>query len=196
MKNSPSILEALPYLVPFGTPSPSAVDKATSVLVFAKEGFSEADALRLSETTRDEVLYGMSLQIARRALFDWRTARWFMERAGFNRWPKRVRDHVKECYDVGSRKYEANAKRRMRSQYNLTPAEYEAMRIAQGGRCAICGYIPPDSRPRLAVDHDHKTNRVRALLCSNCNTGLGMLDDDPERLRAAAAYLERFRAEA
>jgi hypothetical protein len=47
---------------------------------------------------------------------------------------------------------------------------------------------------RLHQDHDHVTGQTRDLLCSNCNKGLGCLGDDPERLRAAAAYIERHRS--
>lgn len=54
--------------------------------------------------------------------------------------------------------------------YGLTPAEYEALFAAQGGRCAICRARPKSKR--LAVDHDHKTGEVRGLLCSRCNHDL------------------------
>jgi len=42
------------------------------------------------------------------------------------------------------------------------------------------------------VDHDHKTKKVRGLLCFGCNTGIGCLRDNPSRLRSAADYLERM----
>jgi hypothetical protein len=45
----------------------------------------------------------------------------------------------------------------------------------------------------LHVDHDHITGRVRALLCSGCNTGIGHLQDDPDVLRRAADYIEQHR---
>ena len=66
--------------------------------------------------------------------------------------------------------------------------DYDALLALQGGVCAICS----KNRP-LGVDHCHLFNEVRGLLCNKCNLGLGMFDDDPDRLRAAADYLERSR---
>lgn len=60
----------------------------------------------------------------------------------------------------------------------------------QGGNCAICHEPPPeDKHYDLFIDHDHGTGKVRGLLCLHCNTVLGMAGDDPDRLRAAIAYL-------
>ncbi|UOY02503.1 endonuclease VII domain-containing protein [Blastococcus sp. PRF04-17] len=56
---------------------------------------------------------------------------------------------------------------------------------AQGGLCAICR-----AAPAVHVDHDHVTGAVRALLCFNCNGGLGQFKDDPAVLRAAADYVQ------
>ncbi len=54
----------------------------------------------------------------------------------------------------------------------------------QNGLCAIC-----KAAPAVHVDHDHVTGQVRALLCFNCNGGLGQFKDDPAVLRAAAEYV-------
>ena len=70
----------------------------------------------------------------------------------------------------------------------MTIEIYEAMLAEQGGRCLICKDQPDPMA--LAVDHCHETGRVRGLLCRGCNVGLGHFTDDPERLRAAADYLE------
>lgn len=74
---------------------------------------------------------------------------------------------------------------------------YQEMLKAQGGVCAICGC--PERAPDkasgkirdLAIDHDHTTGAVRALLCSNCNRGLGLFNDSIELLAKAADYLKR-----
>lgn len=72
-------------------------------------------------------------------------------------------------------------------RYDLTVAQVEEM--ATKG-CAICGTVEWNGRhKRPHVDHDHKTGRVRGILCSECNTGLGKFKDDPIILEAALAYL-------
>ena len=60
----------------------------------------------------------------------------------------------------------------------------------QDGLCAICR-----SAPAAHVDHDHETGAVRALLCFNCNGGLGQFKDDPLLLQLAAAYVEGHRSQ-
>jgi hypothetical protein len=67
--------------------------------------------------------------------------------------------------------------------------EYEQLKEAQGGVCAICGRAPV-AKQRLSVDHCHVTGQVRGLICDPCNTALGLFGDDPERLLAAARYLQ------
>lgn len=57
------------------------------------------------------------------------------------------------------------------------------------GLCDICRR-PPVSRKRLTIDHCHKRMIFRGLLCGDCNTAIGLLGDDPDRMRAAAAYVE------
>lgn len=59
------------------------------------------------------------------------------------------------------------------------------MIASQYGLCAICLAARP-----AHVDHCHNTGRVRGVLCFNCNSGLGLLRDDPAAVRRAAAYLE------
>jgi len=72
-------------------------------------------------------------------------------------------------------------------KYKIEAADYIAMFNRQGGACAICGQ-PPGKKP-LSVDHNHKTGKVRGLLCHTCNTGLGMFTEDIGKLAAAVSYL-------
>ena len=82
----------------------------------------------------------------------------------------------------------ANRNSRFKREYGITHDEYDAMLAKQYGGCAVCG--KPEAGKRLAVDHDHRTGKVRGLLCENCNRALGMAQDSPTILRALADYLE------
>ncbi len=59
----------------------------------------------------------------------------------------------------------------------------------QKGLCAICREVP--EKKRLAVDHCHKTGKIRGLLCNLCNMSIGCLRDCPKKARSAARYLSR-----
>ena len=76
-----------------------------------------------------------------------------------------------------------------RRTFGITADEVDALLAAQEGRCAICGGAPRRV-DGWHVDHDHDTGVIRGILCSRCNHAIGLLDEDPARLRAAADYLE------
>lgn len=81
----------------------------------------------------------------------------------------------------------------LKSVYGLTPGQFRTLFFRQGQRCAICGTAKPPGngfKAQWNVDHDHATGRVRGILCSPCNTGMGLLKDDPALLRRAADYVE------
>jgi hypothetical protein len=77
----------------------------------------------------------------------------------------------------------------LKRKYKLTPEERTAMIEEQGGCCEICGEYQGD---KLEIDHNHQTGRVRAMLCHNCNTGLGMFGDSYELLSIACSYLYHY----
>ena len=71
--------------------------------------------------------------------------------------------------------------------FGISIEEYDNLLFKQNGVCAICGH-PPNGK-RLAVDHDHNTNKIRGLLCTGCNLALGVVNDSAETLSNAAKYL-------
>lgn len=79
-------------------------------------------------------------------------------------------------------------RRSLKSKFGLTLEEYSAMLIAQNYACAICKLTCKSGRD-LAVDHNHKNNSVRGLLCGKCNMALGLLDDNIDVLKSAIIYL-------
>ena len=81
----------------------------------------------------------------------------------------------------------------LKRQYGITFKQYNEMLEKQNNVCAICGN--PETSVirgkviRLAVDHDHDTGRVRGLLCSNCNIGIGNFKHDDNLLQKAIEYV-------
>ena len=82
--------------------------------------------------------------------------------------------------------------------YGISSENYNHLRAEQNDKCAICGR--PETKTMrgrvisLAVDHDHETGEVRGLLCSHCNTLIGLGREDEVILRAAIEYLDRFKS--
>lgn len=74
-------------------------------------------------------------------------------------------------------------------KYGMSQSDYDKMSEQQNGACAICD-LPPKGVYPLAVDHCHTTGKVRSLLCVECNTRLGILEDK-SWMKLARAYLKR-----
>ncbi len=74
----------------------------------------------------------------------------------------------------------------LRRCYGITIEQYDEMVLDQNGRCLGCGQKPD----KLFVDHCHSTNRVRGLLCRDCNTVVGLVKEDPHRLIAIARFIK------
>ena len=87
-------------------------------------------------------------------------------------------------------KYHIKGKKRhdteFRKKFGIGLHQYQTILEEQNGVCYICG--EKDFR-NLAVDHDHATGKVRRLLCTSCNTGLGKFKDNPDLLKKAAEYV-------
>lgn len=85
----------------------------------------------------------------------------------------------------------SSANTKLKARFGVTIEEYEAMVLAVGGHCQICGVDVSYNGHRLALDHNHQTGHLRGILCKACNAGIGRLKDDPALLRRAADYIER-----
>jgi hypothetical protein len=86
--------------------------------------------------------------------------------------------------------YETDKDKKLQKAYGIGYAEYLKMLEAQNNSCAICGTTDTGNRKAFHVDHCHTTGKVRGLLCSNCNTGIGNLRDDVALLHRAIDYLK------
>lgn len=122
--------------------------------------------------------------------------RW-KERKFYNNSTKRVvQSYCKRC-DLARQRIDPNRSTRRRyktlRKYGLVEQQYIELLAAQKNVCAICQISSPgDSRfGRLSIDHEHKTGKVRGLLCAKCNKAIGLLHDDPEIARRVVAYLSK-----
>lgn len=75
----------------------------------------------------------------------------------------------------------------LKTTYGLTPEQYDEMYSKNEGKCYIC---LEKKDYYLHVDHDHKTGKVRGLLCHGCNNALGLFKDNKDSLLRAIEYLE------
>ena len=112
----------------------------------------------------------------------------------------------KSCDDLARKKWIKNNPeksqrstrgRNLKVKYGITIEDYEKLLKDQDGKCACCGAEENTSLYGLnktlsfAVDHCHKTNKVRGLLCNQCNRAIGMLGDTKEGVLKALEYLEK-----
>ena len=100
---------------------------------------------------------------------------------------KGVRCYCKICQSMRKKlNWPKERKYKYKSNFNITIEQYDEMFKTQNGVCAICG---EKIKIRLCIDHCHKTLKVRGLLCSHCNLGLGYFKDNLDILASATSYL-------
>lgn len=81
----------------------------------------------------------------------------------------------------------------LKTYYGLTEEEYNEKLSSQNGVCALCS-SPPTTK-NLAVDHCHSTDKIRGLLCANCNTALGLVKENTDILSKMIDYLRKHQNE-
>lgn len=132
----------------------------------------------------------------------WRAANPEKSRAARNKWRAKNRalaNEKKAEWAAANRdKVQAQRQKARFKQHGITEQQYDELFASQGGGCAICGTTDPGPNS-WGIDHDHSCcgddvryrcgKCVRGILCAACNTGIGHLRDDPDRLIAAALYL-------
>lgn len=109
-------------------------------------------------------------------------------------WKKENRQKVREQKKRYRKKYPEkstnNYRKNRPKHYGTTQERIDKLLKNQNNRCAIC-HVSFETKT-ACVDHDHGSGLVRGMLCKKCNTGIGMLGDNPETCKAAAVYLEGF----
>ena len=114
----------------------------------------------------------------------------------FNKNGKYKKQNVcKKCMNIYD--YEKDKNQKLKKAYGITLKDYNELLSKQNNRCAICN-INNNGKYRkkeraFAVDHCHSTNKIRGLLCSDCNVGIGLLKDNVNSLESAIKYLNKTR---
>jgi hypothetical protein len=106
--------------------------------------------------------------------------------------------HCKDCRSEYSKKHvkklsEKSRQSRLKIKFGISDEDYKFLLKQQNFSCAICHKHENQINRKLAVDHCHKTGKVRGLLCSNCNTGIGNLRDSTYLLFKSICYLLKFK---
>jgi hypothetical protein len=96
-------------------------------------------------------------------------------------WRKADPHKTRECWRAS----------KLKKKYNITNQQYEDMKIEQNDCCAICNVVLGFGH-LSAIDHCHKTGKVRGLLCRNCNLLLGNAKDNIDILKSAQIYLKKY----
>lgn len=121
-----------------------------------------------------------------------RTLQHFWALGRTNEWKSRCRQCMKTQIDERPSQTDERKFERRCMRYGVTTEWYWEQLKVQGGVCAICKEIPDNGRYKdFVIDHDHISNDVRGLLCSNCNQALGLLKDDPDHALNIVAYLTK-----
>lgn len=109
---------------------------------------------------------------------------------------EKTKQALKKYYQNNLERFKNN---KLINSYGITLEHYNNILYEQDGKCAICKKEEYTADPRtqkpkkLSVDHCHTTNKVRGLLCSNCNLSLGKFNDDINILFSAIKYLQKYR---
>ena len=78
----------------------------------------------------------------------------------------------------------------LRYNFNLTLDQYNKMLSDQNNSCKVCNTHESELTRKLAVDHCHTTDKIRGLLCMNCNTSLGHLKEDTKIMQKLIEYVK------
>lgn len=81
----------------------------------------------------------------------------------------------------------------LKHEFGLSIEQYKLLLYIQDNKCAICKRNESEFTKKLSVDHDHSTNKIRGLLCGNCNRAIGLFKEDKEVISKAIDYLERHK---
>lgn len=108
-------------------------------------------------------------------------------------WDKETHKKYRKVWDQSEKGKISHHKSRLKTFYNLTLEQYNEMLAKQQNRCLICKEEFNGTPYGQQIDHDHKTGKIRGILCGKCNTLLGLAHENIEILANAISYIEANR---
>lgn len=120
------------------------------------------------------------------------------QRAASRKWRETHLEEARAKDKLRKQKPQSKTKKKdsyLKRVYGISLIDYQNLMAVQHGKCAICQTSKCRSGKAFAVDHCHKTGKIRSLLCQSCNTVLGSVQEDVNILKAAIAYLDKTTGE-
>lgn len=112
------------------------------------------------------------------------------QKAYYRQWYLNNKDRVKDYVSKTKEARRYQQRKNTLKQHGLTFTDFDRLFDLQARVCAACGSKDPHDKRGWVVDHNHKNNRVRAILCGPCNRTIGHAKEDIRRLRSCIFYLE------
>jgi hypothetical protein len=105
------------------------------------------------------------------------------------RWAEKNKEWLNDYQKLNNRSW------RLQKVYGITEEDYKQILQKQNGCCAICKSNVSNTKltDYMVIDHDHKNNKIRGLLCAICNQALGLFKDNIKNLQEAIKYLEEHK---
>lgn len=138
----------------------------------------------------------MATELSRSKKYYWRNPEKYRSAARERRKnnPDRYKTYVRRYRE---KNVDAERGRHLMREYGITIEQYNIMEAQQNGLCAICKQPETQERKgvkyRLAVDHCHKTGKIRGLLCFKCNSAMGSFEKRDIPMSNVESYLEKYR---
>ena len=102
---------------------------------------------------------------------------------------EKLKTKHKEYYNKHKEEFK---KYHLKNRYSLSISKFNNLLLAQNMKCAICKEPLDLQNPHnVNIDHDHKTGKIRGILCNKCNVAIGLLRDNPEYAYSAFIYLKK-----
>lgn len=137
-----------------------------------------------------ELIDNKTLKICKKCYNVKEVSEFYLKKCKNNR-QNRFHHICKKCHNIRPDGYITNYIRKLK--FNISKEEYDLILKSQNNCCAICNKNRELFKRDFAIDHCHKSNKIRGLLCTRCNIGIGMLQEDLSIMDSAIKYILKYK---